>query len=48
MKKYFVLKVYEYTTPSVVFQSDVEQNARDYAELMHREYGDTYVVVALI
>ena len=44
MKKYVVIMVMQYVTPSVVFQSDDEQRAKTYAKVMSEEEGREYVV----
>ena len=44
MKKYVVIMVTQYVTPSVVFQSDDEQRAKTYAKVMSEEEGREYVV----
>lgn len=46
MKKYAVVWVTNYVTPSVVFQSDDEQRAKDYARIMSEEDGREYVVMS--
>lgn len=47
MKKYGVIRVFEYSSPIVVFQTDEYKDAIDYAEIMHRNDGLKYAVVEL-
>ena len=35
MKKYLVLKIYSTIGPNVMFQTDIERDAKDYARIMH-------------
>lgn len=44
MKKFVVIMVMQYTTSSVVFQSDDEERARTWAKIMSEEEGREYVV----
>lgn len=48
MKKYVVMRVYKYVVPSVVFESDSEENARAYANVMRSEHPDDVYAVAMI
>jgi len=47
MKKYAVLRVWNTLSPDVVFMTDIEQDARDFARIKKNEEGKTFVVVAL-
>lgn len=44
MKKYVVIMVMQYVTPSVVYQSDDEERARTWAKVMSEVEGREYVV----
>lgn len=47
MKKYGVVRVFEYSCPTVVFQTDEYKDACDYADIMHRNDGYKYAVMEL-
>lgn len=48
MKKYAVIQVFTYTTSSVVFESDVRENAEKYKEVMQSEHPDWKYVLAVV
>ena len=48
MKKYLVLRVYTHTTPSVVFATDIKEDAIAYADILHRSDDSEYKVAELI
>lgn len=48
MKKFLVLRVYKYTTPSVVFQTDEENDALNIADIYSRTEGAEYRVASLV
>lgn len=45
MKKFVVIKIYKAIEPNVVFWTDDEQDARDYARIMHHKDGGVYAAV---
>ncbi len=44
MKKYLVIRVYTHTTPSVIFMTDIKEDAISYAEILHRSDDGEYKV----
>ena len=48
MKKYLVIRVYQYVNSDVVFQSDSKENAKKYRDIMHGEHPDDQYVLAEI
>ena len=49
MKKYYVARTYDsgLTTPTVVFMTDILEDAKAYAGIMERAEGKTYSVLML-
>ncbi len=49
MKKYFVARLYnsESVLPSIVFSTDIEEDAKNYAGIVSRSDGNTYKVLAV-
>lgn len=50
MKKYQVSRVFSISSinPSVVFTTDIKEDAIAYAEIMHRNDGNEYAVTELV
>lgn len=45
---YFVAKVYETLTPTIVEQFTDEERAKKYANIMNAEKGDKYIVLTIV
>lgn len=48
MKKYIVVKVYNTCYSSVVFSTDIKEDAVAYAEIMHRSDDQEYKIAAVL
>ena len=48
MKKYFVVRVYENFAPSIVFNTDIFEDAMHYADIMRRTDGAPYEILARV
>lgn len=46
-KKFYVARMFEYSTPSIVFITESEDDARSIAEIYARADGKEYAVMTL-
>lgn len=48
MKKYLVVEDKKYFSPSVIFSTDNEKDAKDYATILNRANQGNYIVASVI
>lgn len=48
MKKYFVIKVHKFSSPDIVFQTDIRKDATEYCDLMKRNNPDKNYIVGCL
>jgi len=47
MKKYFVARTFESLNPSIIFDTDIKEDAETYAAIMKRREDREFIVLTL-